>query len=222
MIRKLFRRTRLQSWHVTLQRTYGRSTLMGFDSCPFPKIIVPNPLHWARNVFQARFLITPFFDSQYSNSEFSQGAESAMRHVSELLAEEELSGLDEDMISPDVLQGLKRDISRLSDSQKNLLRISEIGYSFIYRIGIIMPGNDGVERHVESTLVSFYHPSLSFLPTHSSFNDFKDTVESEGGLLVANYRFTRDFSKGNDMNKSNWIINGINHFHLNSLMYQQQ
>ncbi|XP_040580923.1 m-AAA protease-interacting protein 1, mitochondrial [Lepeophtheirus salmonis] len=202
----------------TFIRSLAKSTLEGFDSCPFPRIFAPNPLHWLRNVFQARFLIQPFFDPRYSNSEFIKGAEMAISTVSGFLADNDFKSLESGLVTLDTLQGLKKDLPRLSEPQKSMLRVSEVGYSFVYRIGIIMPGTEGTERHVETTIVSFYHPSLGVLPSGASFSDFRDTIDSEGGLLVANYRFTRNFSKGLDLEKSNWIINGVNHFHLSSLM----
>ena len=48
-----------------------------------------------------------------------------------------------------------------------------------------------------------------------SVKQIQETVESNGGPVVLNYRFLREFTKGIDPSTTHWSISAINHFKLN-------
>ena len=43
----------------------------------------------------------------------------------------------------------------------------------------------------------------------------QDLIESNGGPVVLNYRFLREFTKGVDPSSTHWSISAINHFRVN-------
>ena len=48
-----------------------------------------------------------------------------------------------------------------------------------------------------------------------SVKQLQETIESNGGPVVINYRFLREFTKGIDPSTTHWSISAINHFKLN-------
>ena len=48
-----------------------------------------------------------------------------------------------------------------------------------------------------------------------SVRKMQDLVESNGGPMILNYRFLREFTKGVDPSSTSWSISAINHFKLN-------
>ena len=87
-------------------------------------------------------------------------------------------------------------------------------------------------RWVEITFVAHSHPK--FDDTHDdavgvvqsaanyrgsvvkeSVKRLKETIHSDGGPVVLNYRFLREFSKGVDPSTTHWSISSINHFRMN-------
>ena len=127
--------------------------------------------HSARNWFLSNFLITPYFDQEFSRSEFitglaslmsaiisylssSLGAKSAIEMVSSALAAGELDPLV-DIIDPECLEIMKRNLSFFTLPQREALKVNQedIYTAFLYQIGILMedieqksPGNLG-SRH---------------------------------------------------------------------------
>ena len=56
---------------------------------------------------------------------------------------------------------------------------------------------------------------LGFDYDASSVKQLQETIESNGGPVVLNYRFLREFTKGIDPSTTHWSISAINHFKLN-------
>ena len=74
------------------------------------------------------------------------------------------------------------------------------------------------KRWVEITYIAHTHPKIPKIEDGivDQFNALKN--ESQGGPVVLNYRFLREFTKGIDPSTTNWTISAINHFRLNDLV----
>ena len=90
-------------------------------------------------------------------------------------------------------------------------------------------------RWVEITFVAHSHPdfnskfdekALSVVQesvrhkgsvVKASVKKLQDLVESNGGPMVLNYRFLREFTKGVDPSSTHWSISAVNHFRINDI-----
>jgi len=193
----------------------------------FPKRLFPNLANSARNWFLATTLITPYFDREFSRSEFVEGAKVAVEHISGALSEGEFERLSS-VVSPECLSQLRSRVSQLSMQQRQLLAVKkeDIFISFIYQIGVLMediqkdesssPDAPAHTRHVEITFVCHSHPVFSEATAddtgrYKNIGDIKGEIDNRGGPIVSNYRFIRDMTKGVE---DQWTVNVVNHFLL--------
>eukprot|EP00095_Tigriopus_kingsejongensis_P007404 maker-scaffold112_size353035-snap-gene-2.31 protein:Tk07404 transcript:maker-scaffold112_size353035-snap-gene-2.31-mRNA-1 annotation:"hypothetical protein L798_02236" len=188
----------------------------------FPQLASPNLIHSLRNWFLTYVLIKPYFDPDFDLQEFKAGARAAVAEVSQCLTKGKcISDLEplEGLMSPDCLKEVRRQLSLFSLSQRKMLDIqaNDIMSTFIYQIGIIMNEEHEEEdtkkqvRHVEITIIAHAFQNFEALAEVSSGAlDFKRTMDEQGGPLVVNCRFIRDFTKGVD---DQWTINALNYFY---------
>ena len=96
------------------------STLSNVQSIPylmeFPNLVSPRISHSLRNKFLEKTLITPYFDPEFSLSEFNSGAKQAAAIVAKNLAHGDLDNL-ENLITAEALDDLRKNLRLL----KNLL-----------------------------------------------------------------------------------------------------
>ena len=78
--------------------------LMEFPNRGFPSLI-----HSARNIFLEKTLITPYFDPDFSLSDFNRGAQQAASTVANSMARGDLESL-EHMITPEALDPLRKNL----------------------------------------------------------------------------------------------------------------
>ena len=82
------------------------------------------------------------------------------------------------------------------------------------------------KRWVEITYVAHTHPKYDDRDTplrDNLFNKFGEArpaeiFTSEGGPVVLNYRFLREFTKGLDPSSTHWTVSAINHYRLHDVM----
>lgn len=74
-----------------------------------PHIVSPKLSHTLRNHFLARTLITPYFDNDFSVSEFDIGAHFAASSVSNSLAKGDISGIDH-LVTPEALDVVSKNL----------------------------------------------------------------------------------------------------------------
>ena len=82
-----------------------------------PHIVSPKLSHTIRNHFMARTLITPYFDKEFSISDFDIGAHFAASSVSNSLSRGDISGIDH-LVTPEALDVVS----------KNLRLVKSLGY----------------------------------------------------------------------------------------------
>ena len=192
----------------------------------------------------SRTLITPYFDPDYNNADFKEGALKAIEAVSDAFAEEQDDALNDldDVITLDCMRKLRYAHRRMRRDQRRLVRTKadDFFWSFIHQIGIIMRDLDDVERRrrnlpdeakhsriVEITFVAYSAPNYFDLSEEPQeiFQELKSRIQdarkiqSGTGFLfengqVANYRFVKDFTKGV---KDIWRINMANHFTIKEM-----
>ena len=192
------------------------------DSMPplmqMPHIYKPQLSHSLRNWFLARTLITPYFDNDFSISEFSAGAKHAAVSVSNALAEGEMGSV-ENFLTEECLSVIKKNFSLFSKTQRSLLSIDakDIYMSFVFQIGILMEDTPSEEeegkhtRHVEITWVGHTFPDYLGVVEECGGNpvSVKRYMDERGGPQILNYRFIREFTKGVE---DDWTINALNHW----------
>nr|CAH7744099.1 unnamed protein product [Callosobruchus chinensis] len=178
------------------------------------KIVWPSLLKSIRNFILATFIIKPYFDNEFSLSEFVHGSKKAVEVVSKKLSEGDMSSL-EGLVANDIMPILQRSLPLLSLTQRELVAIEEedIYFCFPYQVGIIFNEEEGKEqkRFVEITMV--YH-TLKGLATMRSKGDEPPInmgmlPEYQHKISICNYRFIREFTKGVE---DNWTINLLNHW----------
>ena len=80
------------------------------------------------------------------------------------------------------------------------------------------------KRWVEITYVAHTHPQyddMDITLRDTIFN--KETgihkgFTSDGGPVVLNYRFLREFTKGLDPSSTHWTVSAVNHYRLHDVM----
>ncbi|CAH1954994.1 unnamed protein product [Acanthoscelides obtectus] len=179
-----------------------------------PKIVWPSLLKSIRNFILATFIIRPYFDNDFSLSEFVLGSKKAVEVVSKNLSEGNMEAL-EGLVTKDIIPILQKSLPLLSLSQRELVAIAEddIYFCFPYQVGIIFNEEEGKEqkRFVEITMV--YH-TLKGLDSMRSKGEEPPVnmgmlPEYQQKISISNYRFIREFTKGVE---DSWTINLLNHF----------
>ena len=180
----------------------------------FPVPLRPRFSHAIRNFIFCHFIIKPYYDPEFNQADFLDGAKSAVDFVSKCLSEGDLNTLEEsDVISDECLNELNLNLSLFShhQSQRLLVNRKDIFYNFIYQIGVILDDHDVKKRHVEVTYVAHAIPNLKDLMDEESLS-FQDVhrinIEHETGPIVLACRFIRDYSKGVE---DSWTINALNY-----------
>merc|ERR1719370_2175442 len=99
----------------------------------FPLTVKPKLSHTIRNWFLARTLVTPYFDPNFSMTEFKEGAKHAAVLIANSLAEGDLDQVAA-VVTPECLNMLQKNPSK---AERESLRISleNIQINFIYQIG---------------------------------------------------------------------------------------
>ena len=102
------------------------------------------------------------------------------------------------------------------------LEPEDIYIGFSYQVGIMMEDHPTEEnqstRHVEITWVGHSFPNYSNLvEKFKNPLEIKNHMDQQGGPMILNYRFIKDFTKGVE---DTWSINALNHFFILSPNYQ--
>ena len=74
-----------------------------------PHIVSPSLSHTIRNHFLARTLITPYFDNDFSITDFDRGAHFAAASVSNSLSRGDISGIDH-LVTPEALNVISKNL----------------------------------------------------------------------------------------------------------------
>ncbi|XP_055334769.1 m-AAA protease-interacting protein 1, mitochondrial-like [Paramacrobiotus metropolitanus] len=175
------------------------------------KIVWPSFFNSVRNWVQTAFIIRPHFDREFSLQNFDRGARQAFLSVSERLSEGDAESL-KGLVTDEVQDGLKKAAATWTaeDRQKFKLDESDIYLSFIYQVGIIMPEKTSEQRWVE--IMAVFHTLRGFRELQKQNIDVQDLQKNTDRFLFGNFRFSRNFSKGINLDESEWIINYINYF----------
>ena len=180
----------------------------------FPVPFRPKISHTLRNFIFCHFIIKPYYDPEFNQANFLDGAKSAVEFVSQCLSEGDLNTLKEsDVISDECLHELNLNLSLFShnQSQRLLVNRKDIFYNFVYQIGVILDDHDVKKRHVEVTYVAHAIPNLKDLMDEESLSFqevHKANMEHETGPIVLACRFIRNYSKGVE---DSWTINALNY-----------
>jgi len=202
-----------------------------------PRRVFPNFMHYLRSLFFIHGLIVPYFDKEFSRNNFMDGAMKAIEVVSNSLSEGDFEAL-EPLVEKSCLDDIKRKLSFSTAKQREKLRVKaeNIYGQFLYEVGIMFDETEEdvkkQRRWVEITFVAHAHPKFNddlddavHVARNSVYNKgsvvkesvkhIQETIESNGGPVVLNYRFLREFTKGIDPSTTHWSISAINHFKLN-------
>ncbi|XP_067001256.1 uncharacterized protein [Anabrus simplex] len=179
----------------------------------FPEILWPSIIKTIRNWILANLIITPYFDPEFSLPDFIFGAKQALEYVSGCLSRGDYDSL-KGLVAEEALEEVKRNISTFSIQQRQMLDITkdDIYFSFPYQIGVMFNDDDkNQQRFVEITMV--YHTlrglkQLREQGTSSPVN-MGTMAEYRDKIIICNYRFVREFTKGVE---SHWTVNVLNYF----------
>ncbi|XP_013117520.1 m-AAA protease-interacting protein 1, mitochondrial [Stomoxys calcitrans] len=180
----------------------------------FPEIMWPSLLNSMKNWIMVHFIIRPYMDREFNIRDFAVGAKKAMQVVSSKLMNGDFAHLT-NLVSSDALNELKPVIQKLSMSQRRQLEVkeSDIYLTFPYQIGIMFDedNKDAQKRWVEITMV--FHVLRGLREMRESGEEIPWNMgtmpEYQDKVFVCNYRFVKEFTKGNE---SDWTVNIVNHF----------
>ena len=90
------------------------------------------------NWISSSFIITPYFDQDFSLKSFSIGANQAMLLVSSLMAKGDMEQL-EGLVHPDALAEIKKNLAQFTYEQRLSLEVNaeDIYLEFPYQVGIM-------------------------------------------------------------------------------------
>ncbi|KAL1501961.1 hypothetical protein ABEB36_007182 [Hypothenemus hampei] len=176
-----------------------------------PLMVWPSVLKSLKNLILTTFIIKPYFDNEFTLPDFVQGSKKAVEVISHRLSQcQDLEGL----VIPDIIPTLQDRVSKLSLIQRELISIDaeDIYFSFPYQIGIMFT-NENTEvqkRFVEITMV--YHVLKGLATMRSQGEEPPLNLgmlpEYQDKLLICNYRFIREYTKGIE---GDWTVNLLNH-----------
>lgn len=180
----------------------------------FPEIMWPSMFNSIKNWIMVQFIIRPYMDQEFNIRDFCQGAKKAMQVISSKLMNGDFSTLNH-LVSSEALNELKPVIQKLSVSQRRQLEIreSDIYLTFPYQIGIMFDETNekAQKRWVEVTMV--FHVLRGLQEMRESGEEIPWNMgtlpEYQDKVFVCNYRFIKEFTKGEE---SDWTVNVVNHF----------
>ncbi|XP_075165073.1 m-AAA protease-interacting protein 1, mitochondrial [Haematobia irritans] len=180
----------------------------------FPEIMWPSFYNSMKNWIMVHFIIRPYMDREFNIRDFAAGAKKAMQVVSSKLMNGDFAHLT-NLVSSDAINELKPVIQKLSVSQRKQLEVkeSDIYLTFPYQIGIMFDeeNKDVQKRWVEITMV--FHVLRGLREMRESGEEIPWNMgtlpEYQDKVFVCNYRFIKEFTKGNE---SDWTVNIVNHF----------
>ena len=177
----------------------------------------PNFIQTIRNFFFANIIIRPYFDKDFSNQNFLDGAKAAAEYVANAIAIGDFDTLqNSNVLTEDCMREVILNFSTFSNLQQQRLafRKEEIIWNFIYQIGIMFD-DEKQTRHVEITYTAHYLPELEQIAENTeNFKDLTEVVHKGAGPIVLTYRFIRNYTKGVE---DSWTINALNHACLKEL-----
>eukprot|EP00090_Calanus_glacialis_P003549 TRINITY_DN12615_c0_g1_i1.p1 TRINITY_DN12615_c0_g1~~TRINITY_DN12615_c0_g1_i1.p1 ORF type:complete len:229 (+),score=49.40 TRINITY_DN12615_c0_g1_i1:35-721(+) len=222
MIRRSLQLLTRHSLRPLVSRQLSLSVPCMVDKLPplmeFPPIGMPKLSYTIRNWFMAKTLITPYFDNDFSMTDFADGAKHAALTVSNGLAEGDFDDM-KNYLTTDCLETVEKSIGLFNKTERSALSMvpSDIYFSFVYQIGILMEDHPTEEnksiRHVEITWVGQQFPNYQEVIEQCGNNpmEVKKFMDLHGGPQILNYRFIREFTKEVE---DSWTINALNHFML--------
>ncbi|KAI8423647.1 hypothetical protein MSG28_012701 [Choristoneura fumiferana] len=182
----------------------------------FPPVVWPSFIKFIKNWMFANLIIRPYFEPEFSLSEFIEASKHAVQVVSEALQKSDFKSL-EGLVDKEAIAALKTAVSQLSVTQRQLLSIEkeDIFYAFPYQVGVMFDESD--KRWVEITMC--YHV-LRGLKQMQETGDLPPVTlgvqpEYQDKIFILNYRFIREFTKGVE---DSWWVNIVNHFQPQSMI----
>ena len=163
--------TRTLNLSAPLRQSQEDNVNSDFDNLPdyvknfvflsdMPFVFLPHFWKSIRNrIFE--FMIRGYMDSDFSIESFSEGATQAVLKISNALADGNVDSLiDMDVISYDCITEVKENLAKMTDEQREFLRVNQkdILRSFIYEIGMIMDDETGTNN----SLLCFFSPVSLF------------------------------------------------------------
>jgi len=188
----------------------------------FPPIMWPNTFKSIKNFILARFIIAAYFEREFSVTSFLAGAKQAVVHITNCLAAGDFNSLD-GLVTVEAITELRKSLDNYSVQQRESLKIDlqDIYFGFIYQIGIMFDDSpdEQQKRFVEITITLHTIRGIeSFIKSVTDsksnvgpfgFNITKGNDDLKDKLMVCNFRFIREFTKGVD---SSWVVNVVNVF----------
>ncbi|CAH2058128.1 unnamed protein product, partial [Iphiclides podalirius] len=181
----------------------------------FPPVIWPSLIKYIKNWMFANFIIRPYFDQDFSLSDFIEASKHAVQVVSECLQKSDFKTL-EGLVEKEAIAALKNAISSLSVSQRQMLAIDkeDIFYAFPYQVGVMFDDSD--KRWVEITMCYHVLKGMKQMQESGEVPPISLGVQPEfqDKIFILNYRFIREFTKGVE---DSWWVNIVNHFQPQSI-----
>lgn len=154
---------------------------------------------------------SPLFktDPNFSRKEFERGATQAAIFVSDLIASQNWSELEElDVVSPHVIREVRQNIAKWSDRLIPNIRVREenifFPVSFFHTYRTKDPEESGEDYKEFRLFFTFMYRPGSKAPSMLQFiNPLADEYR-------ASYLFRRKYVNGKP--QSQWIVDGLNHF----------
>ncbi|XP_055703554.1 m-AAA protease-interacting protein 1, mitochondrial [Phlebotomus papatasi] len=189
----------------------------------FPELVWPTVFKSMRNWILVNFIIRPYIDKEFNMPDFVFGAKQALQAVSTKLSDGDTSGISE-WVSKECVNELAKSLRSMSVAQRHEIRVikEDIYFSFPYQVGIIFDesssSNDTTQkRWVEITMIFHALRGLHDMQERGETPPINLGVmpEYRDKISICNYRFIKEFTKGNE---SDWTINIVNHFKPNDLL----
>jgi len=175
----------------------------------FPQATWPSFFKALKNWIVAKLIIQPYMDNDFTLESFVQGGKQALVHVSHLISEGKFDEL-EGLVTAEAIAEVQRKHSKLNLAQRQNVAIQseDIYFAFPYEVGIMIEDSESVEkRFVEITMCC--HCLLGLGQLKQVDPHFQQLSEHKDKIIVCNYRFMREYTKGVE---SGWVINVISHF----------
>ncbi|XP_015122736.1 uncharacterized protein LOC107045115 [Diachasma alloeum] len=173
-------------------------------------IIVPGIFKTISSIFQLQGHLRRY-DPSFQVPEFVEASKQAVETVSHFLSKENYEAL-EGLVTPEVIQQLRQKICTLTPSQKELIAIrkEDIYGQFPYTMNMLYEGEGDNKKAYAEILMVYY--SLRGLAEMREKNinpplQMGLMPEYRDKIFLANYRFIKDYTNGND---EPWIVNLCN------------
>ena len=203
--------------HLQTKRQYCQNTTTRpLQLMDIPELLWPHPIKTVKNIF-FNYLISTFYDQQYSAKDFLSGSRQALLNVSNLISNGDFEGLV-GLVKTDAISEIKEHYQHLSPEQRKFISVDtrDAFLYFVYEVGLIFDDSTKQQFVEVTTVLHGIHGSQGEIDATNPIQIVtNEELLNRNDYYICNYSFIRELTKGVE---ADWTISRLNHYLVKDLV----